>query len=165
MKLPILETQTLQKKAIGDPFLKVQLTAQQLAVLPMAQAQEAIAIPASRVTPMPNMPACVLGLLNHKSRVIWVVSLPQMLGLESQNLNVQQYNIAIIRSGKTSLGLVVPAIQGVVRHSIDTIQSPVGEVLPELTPFLRGCLMQDRETLWVFDPEAIIHSPLLIGNR
>jgi positive phototaxis protein PixI len=165
MKLPILDAQTLQQKTIGDPFLKVQLTAQQLAVLPMAQAQEAIAIPASRVTPMPNMPACVLGLLNHKSRVIWVVSLPQMLGLESQSLNVQQYNIAIIRSGKTSLGLVVPAIQGVVRFDIETIQSIEGEVRPELVPYLRGCSIQEREMLWVLDAESIVNAPIFTGNR
>jgi positive phototaxis protein PixI len=165
MKLPILDAQTLQKKAIGDPFLKVQLTSQQLAVLPMAQAQEAIAIPASRVTPMPNMPACVLGLLNHKSRVIWVVSLPQMLGLESQNLNVQQYNLAIIRSGKTSLGLVVPAIQGVVRLDTDAVQSIEGEVLPEQVPYLRGCFIQEQEMLWVLDAEAIVRAPIFTGNQ
>jgi positive phototaxis protein PixI len=165
MKLPILDAQTLQQKAIGEPFLKVQLTAQQLAVVPMAQAQEAIAIPASRVTPMPNMPACVLGLLNHKSRVIWVVSLPQMLGLESQNLNVQQYNIAIIRSGKTSLGLVVPEIRGVVRLDTETVQSIEGEVRLELVPYLRGCSIQEREMLWVLDAESIVRAPIFTGNR
>jgi positive phototaxis protein PixI len=133
--------------------------------LPMAQAQEAIAIPASRVTPMPNMPACVLGLLNHKSRVIWVVSLPQMLGLESQNLNVQQYNIAIIRSGKTSLGLVVPAIQGVVRLDVDMVQSIEGEVRPEQVPYLRGCLNQEQEMLWVLDAESIVRASIFTENR
>jgi positive phototaxis protein PixI len=165
MKLSTLDAQTLQQKAIGDPFLKVQLTAQQLVVLPMAQAQEAIAIPTSRVTPMPNMPACVLGLLNHKSRVIWVVSLPQMLGLETQNLNVQQYNVAIIRSGKTSLGLVVPEIQGVMRLDTETVQSVEGEVRPELVPYLRGCSIQEQEMLWVLDAEAIVNAPIFTGNR
>jgi positive phototaxis protein PixI len=165
MKLPILDAPMLQQKVVGDPFLKVQLTAQQLAVLPMAQAQEAIAIPAGRVTPMPNMPACVLGLLNHKSRVIWVVSLPQMLGLESQSLNVQQYNLAIIRSGKTSLGLVVPAIQGVIRLDTDAVQSIEGEVRPEQVPYLRGCSIQNQEMLWVLDAESIVQAPIFAGNR
>jgi positive phototaxis protein PixI len=165
MKLPILDAPMLQRKAVGDPFLKVQLAAQQLAVLPMAQAQEAIAIPSSRVTPMPNMPACVLGLLNHKSRVIWVVNLPQMLGLESQSLNVQRYNIAIVRSGKTPLGLVVPEIRGVIRVDLDAVQSIEGEVLPEQVPYLRGCLPQEQEMLWVLDADAIVQSPIFAGNR
>ncbi len=160
----LLDPQILQQKKTGDPYLKVLLQAGQSAVLPMAQAQEAIAIPASRVTPMPNMPACVLGLLNHKSRVIWVVNLPQMLGLEAQNLNVQQYNLAIIRSGKTSLGLVVPEIKGVVRFDIDTVQSIEGEVRPEQVPYLRGCSIQAQEILWVLDAESIIQSSIFAGN-
>jgi positive phototaxis protein PixI len=160
----LLAPQVLQQKKTGDPYLKVLLQAGQAAVLPMGQAQEAIAIPASRVTPMPNMPACVLGLLNHKSRVIWVVSLPQMLGLEFQSLNVQQYNLAIIRSGKTLLALVVPEIQGVVRFDIDMVQSIEGEVLPEQVPYLRGCLIQAQETLWVLDADSIIQAPIFAGN-
>lgn len=165
MKLPILDAQTLQQKAVGDPYLKVQLTLQQAAVLPMTQAQEAIAIPPSRVTPVPNMPAYVLGLLNQKSRVIWVVNLVQMLGLESQRLNVQQYNLAIIRSGTTPLGLVVPEIRGVVRLATETIQPLLGERLPELTPYLRGALVQAQETLWVLNADAIIESLILAGTR
>jgi positive phototaxis protein PixI len=165
MKLPILDAQTLQQKAVGDPYLKVQLTPQQAAVLPMTQAQEAIAIPPSRVTPVPNMPAYVLGLLNQKSRVIWVVNLVQMLGLESQRLNVQQYNLAIIRSGNTPLGLVVPEIRGVVRLATETVQPLLGERLPELTPYLRGTLVQAQETLWVLNADAIIESLVLAGTR
>jgi positive phototaxis protein PixI len=162
MKLPTLDAQSIQLREIGDPYLKLQLTSQRAAVLPMEQAQEAIAIPASRVTPMPNMPECVLGLLNHKSRVLWVIDLAQLLGLQTQVLTLQQYNIAIIRIGKKPLGLVVPEIKGIVRFVNETMISPIGEVSSELTPYLRGCFVQDRATLWVLDPEAIIHSPILV---
>jgi positive phototaxis protein PixI len=162
MKLPTLDAQSIQLRAIGDPYLKLQLTPLRAAVLPMEQAQEAIAVPVNRVTPMPNMPACVLGLLNQKSRVLWVIDLAQLLGLQTQVLTLQQYNIAIIRIGKKPLGLVVPEIKGIVRFVNETTISPIGEIEPELTPYLRGCFTQDQETLWVLDPEAIIHSPILI---
>ena len=159
--LPTLDSQILQQKTVGAPYLKVLLKPDQAAVLPMGQAQEAIAIPTRRVTPMPNMPACILGLLNHKSRVFWVVDLPLLLGLSTGVLNTQQYNIAIIRSGKTPLGLVVPEIQGVVRLASNEIQPAVGETLPELAPYLQGYLMQSQEILWVLDAKAIIHTSLL----
>ncbi len=161
MKLPVLDAQTRQQKAVGDPYLKVQLTLQQSAVLPMAQAQEAIAIPPSRVTSVPNMPACVLGLLNHKSRVLWVIDLSQFLALPTQALNAQQYNIAIIRVDKTLLGMVVPEINGVVRFDPEEMKSPISEVVPSLVPYLSGCLVQGQETLWVLDPTAIIQSSAL----
>jgi positive phototaxis protein PixI len=158
MNLPTIEDQAIALQVVGDPYLKVQITPQQAAVLPMGQAQEAIAIPTGRVTPMPNMPPCVLGVFNHKSRVFWVIDLPYFLGLARQNLNVQQYKIAIIKSGKTPLGLVVPEIHGVVRFATEAIQPPIGEILPGLTSYLHGCLMQGAETLWILDPEAIINS-------
>jgi positive phototaxis protein PixI len=162
MKLPTLDAQSIQLQEIGDPYLKLQLTSQRAAVLPMEQAQEAIAVPASRVTPMPNMPACVLGLLNQKSRVLWVIDLAQLLGLQTQVLTMQQYNIAIVRIGKKPLGLVVPEIKGIVRFVNETMISPIGEVEPELTPYLRGCFSEDQEMLWALDPEAIINSPILV---
>jgi positive phototaxis protein PixI len=162
MKLPTLDAQATQLHAISDPYLKLQLTPQRAAVLPMEQAQEAIAIPASRVTPMPNMPECVLGLLNQKSRVIWVIDLAQLLGLQTKVLTMQQYNIAIVRIGKKPLGLVVPEIKGIVRFVNETMISPIGEVEPGLTPYLRGCFSEDQEMLWALDPEAIIHSPILV---
>jgi positive phototaxis protein PixI len=165
MKLPILDAPMLQQKAIGDPYLKVKLALRQSAVLPMAQAQEAIAIPATRITPMPNMSACMLGLLNHKSRVIWVADLSLLLGLSTKVLTTQTYNIAIIRSGKTPLGLVVPEIQGVVRLAVESVESPIGEVLPALVPYLRGCLRQAEEMLWVLDPDAIVQSSLLTEHE
>lgn len=162
MKLPTLDAQATQLQAIGDPYLKLQLTPQRAAVLPMEQAQEAIAVPASRVTPMPNMPECVLGLLNQKSRVFWVIDLAQLLGLQAQVLTMQQYNIAIVRIGKKPLGLVVPEIQGIVRFANEAMISPIGEVEPELTPYLRGCFSEGQEMLWALDPEAIIHSSILV---
>lgn len=162
MKLPILDAQAIQLQAIGDPYLKLQLTPQRAVVLPMEQAQEAIAIPASRVTPTPNMPECMLGLLNHKSRVLWAIDLAQLLGLQTQVLTMQQYNIAIIRISKKPLGLVVPEIKGIVRFASETLLSPIGEVSPELTPYLRGCFSEGQEMLWALDPEAIINSPILV---
>jgi positive phototaxis protein PixI len=163
MKLPILDTQTLQQKAVGDPYLKMQLTLLQSAVLPMAQAQEAIAIAPSRVTPVPNMPTCVLGLLNHKSRVLWVIDLSQFLGLPNQGLNTQQYNIAIIRLDKTLLGMVVPEINGVVRFDPKEMEPLRGEIEPSLAPYLSGCFIQGSKVLWVLDPKAIIQSSALKG--
>jgi positive phototaxis protein PixI len=163
MQLSTLESQSLQ--AIGDPYLKVQLTPQMAAVLPMEHAQEAIAIPFDRITPVPNMPVSVLGLLNQRSRVFWAIDLPLMLGLSAQPINGQQYNLIIIKSNNNPLGLVVPKVQGVLRFNLDEMYSPIGEAPSSLVSYLRGCFSQAGKTLWVLDPEAIILSPTLSDNR
>ena len=165
MKSPTLDYQLLRSQSVGTPYLSVRLTAQQSAVLPMDQVQEAIAIPTSRVTPIPNRSMCVLGLLNQKSRVIWVIDLPQMLGLQTQNLHVnQQYNIAIIRSGKTPLGLVVPEIRGVLRFSTETMTVTTEPDISSIIPYLQGYITQDTEHLWVLNPDSIINSPILLQD-
>jgi positive phototaxis protein PixI len=162
MQLSTPESQSLQ--AIGDPYLKVQLTPQTAAVLPMDQAQEAIAIPCDRITPVPNMPDCVLGLLNQRSRVFWAIDLPLLLGISTQPINAQQHSLVIIKSGNSPLGLVVPKVQSVLRFSAEDMYSPIGEAPSSLVAYLRGCFTQAGKTLWVLDPESIIHSPVLSGN-
>ena len=52
----------------------------QAALLPTQQVQEAITIPTARITPMPNMPPALLGLINRRSQVLWVTDLALLLG-------------------------------------------------------------------------------------
>jgi positive phototaxis protein PixI len=144
------------KEALGEPYLQLQLTQNVLAVLPMEHAQEALVVAADTLTPIPNMPASVLGLLNRRSRVFWVVDLSQVLGLSACRTNVQQYNIILVRVGNRPLGLVVPEVEGVRRFSAAEVRSPVGAVSPAMVPFLRGCIPQQQDILLVLDPEAII---------
>jgi twitching motility protein PilI len=149
---------------VGEAYLKLQLDARTQAALPMQFAREASIVPASRLTYMPNMPPCVLGLLNQRSRVFWVVDLPQLLGLTEIDTDVQQYNIVTIEAKNAALGLVVKEVKGVTRFAQDVIQSPIGTVSSALTPYLRGYVPQTREALLILDPEGIANSSALHGN-
>lgn len=146
---------------IYKPYLQLQLGRNIPAILPMENTQEVFIVSSKRITPMPNMPECVIGVLNQRSRIFWVVNFPQMLGLPPVDINLQQYSLAIIRANEIPLGLVVPSIKGVVRLVIEEIQSPIGNVAPGLVPYLQGCLLQNKSILLVLDPEAIVNSPIL----
>lgn len=163
MKLSTPELQA-QQQVMDEPYLKVQLTAQRAALLPMEQAQEAIAIPCDRITPVPNMPDCVLGLLNQRSRVFWAIDLSLLLELSEQPLSGQQYSLVIVNSGNSPLGLVVPRVQGVLRFNTEEMGVPGGDTPSNLVSYLQGCFTQAEETLWVLDPEAIINSPTLLES-
>jgi twitching motility protein PilI len=110
---------------------------------------------------MPNMPPYVMGLLNRRSRVLWVIDLALMLGLPAVETNVQQYNLVIIGNGSSQFGVIVQAVEGVVRLTQTSIRSPLGQVSSSLVPYLRGCVLQEQEILLVLDAEAIMRSPLL----
>jgi positive phototaxis protein PixI len=165
MNFPIMETQALSfQKAVGDPYLHVQIDSQTQILLPMATTQEVLITPASRLTIMPNMSPYFLGLLNQRSRIFWVIDLPKLLDLAPLKLDIQQYSIAIIRSGKMALGLAVEKVKGVTRFPTEKIQSPIGTVEPGLIPYLRGCIAQERQIFLILEAEAILNASILKRN-
>jgi twitching motility protein PilI len=158
-----LPNQPQNKKTLGDSYLKFQFGQQIPAALSMSRAQEVVVLPVGRLTSMPNMPAHVMGLINRRSRVLWVIDLARMLGLPGVETHVQHYNLVIISNGSATLGLIVQAVEGVLRLTPESIQSPLGQVSSGLVPYLRGCVLLEQEILLVLDAEAIMRSPLLHG--
>ena len=146
---------------LGDAYLRFQLEQQTPAILSMEYAQEVLIVPVRRITPMPNMPECVLGLLNWRNQVLWAIDLALMLKLQPLMTTAQQYHMVIIRVGQVPLGLVVQEVKGVTRFTTDSIQSPIEVVTSGLIPYLYGCILQKQEILLVLNAEAIIHSPIL----
>ncbi|MEH2070711.1 MAG: chemotaxis protein CheW [Nostoc sp.] len=156
---------TLSSKPIennlADGYLKFQLNQQTGAVLSMKYTQEAIIVPVESVTSMPNMPPCILGLMNWRSRIIWVIDLPKILNLESLDYRVRQYNVIVVRVESLLLGLVVQEIKGTTKFVADEIHSPIGQVASSLVPYLCGCVVQQKEILLVLDAQAIVQSSSL----
>lgn len=165
MDTPILTPQLNQlQNPLEDAYLRFQLEQQTDAILPMEYAQEVLIVPQGRITPMPNMPTCVLGLLNRRGRVLWVIDLAQMLNLHHDGTNLRQYNVIIIRVGSVILGLVVQAVKGTTRLMSDSIQSPFRQVASSLQPYLRGYVLQQDEILLVLDAQAIVQSSIFQHN-
>jgi len=151
-------------QSAGDGYLKFRLNAQTPAVFSMRSVQEAIVLPTRRLTPMPNVPPAMMGLMNRRSRVIWVVDLAQLLELSILDFNAQQHSIILIQVGSIPLGLAVQEVEGMVRLEANQIQSPIGQVSTALVPYLRGCALhqgQKPEMLLVLDTEAIVQAPVL----
>ncbi|QKQ72673.1 chemotaxis protein CheW [Nostoc sp. TCL240-02] len=146
---------------LADSYLKFQLNQQTAAVLSMKHTQEAILVPIESVTSMPNMPTCILGLMNWRSRIIWVVDLPRMLNLESLDYRLRQYSTLVIQVESLVLGLVVQEIKGTTKFIADEIHSPIGQVASSLVPYLCGCVVQQEEILLVLDAQAIGQSSIL----
>lgn len=147
-------------KPTGDRYLSFYLNRQTPALLLMEYAQEVIIVPTSRLSPMPNMPECVLGLLNRRNRVLWVVSLAQLLELPASESSDRQYQIIIIHVEQVKLALVVQSVEGVRYFPYQNSQAPT-ELFASLAPYLSGCIAQGDETLIVLDAEKIASSPKL----
>lgn len=148
-------------QVIGDIYVRFQIDVHTPAILSMELVQEVLIIPVARITLMPNMPECILGLLNRRNRVLWVIDLAQMLNLQPVDANAQQYHVIIIRVEQVSLALIVQEVKGVTRFTPDCIQSTVELDASNITPYINGYILQQQETLLVMNAEAIRHSSIL----
>ncbi len=139
-----------------DTYLRVQLADSTQAVIPMSKMQEVLTSPCDRITVMPLMPEWVIGLLNQRSQIFWVMDLPQFLGLPPLEVEEQTYNIAIVRVDDKPVGLRVKQVYGVSRFRADLIQSPIGALPSQLEPYLRGYVLRQQSILLVLETEAIV---------
>lgn len=160
---------------IGEAYLRFQLAPSVPAVLAAWAVEETTMLPTQQVTPIPNMPTCMLGLVNRRNRVIWIAHLLQLLGLAIPDRPRQQYSTIVVQSGASldssvspssniSLGLVVDKINGVVHLPAEALQPVPAQVSPVLAPYLRGCAVQDEQILLVLDAKAIFQSSIFRGS-
>lgn len=157
-----MDTQILApqlNQVVDDVYVRFQINDHTPAILSMEYVEEVLIVPLTRITPMPNMPECVLGLINRRNRVLWVIDLAQVLNLQLDT-NTQQYQMVIIQVG-VPLALVVQEVKSVTRFTPDCIQSTVELVASDITPYINGCVVQEQETLLVINAEAIMQSPIL----
>lgn len=161
--VPASQATTLAPKAAKfvDSHLKFNLGLQTPALIATRHVQEAITVPSARVAPMPNMPAAMLGLINRRSRVLWVTDLALLMGLPVAYPNSQQYKLVLLQVNRVLLGLRVHEIEGIVSAPPEQIQPAPAHVPHTLLPFLRGCILQTNEVQLVLDAEAILQSPSL----
>ena len=168
----------------GQQFLRLQLTADLTIALALDWVEESLQINTQLVTPIPNMPPSVLGLMSSKGQIFWAINLTGLLELPIETALTQYYEVVVIKAlpidsypnpnqgyptpetgNELFLGLVVPKIKGTIRLSPDDIISFKAEVVsaevasPEieasLQPYLSGRALFDNDTLFILSAAAI----------
>jgi positive phototaxis protein PixI len=160
-------------EVIGDPYLRFQLTPEIPVLLSMERVQEAVVVPASSISPLPNLPAFSIGLMNARDRVFLVVDLAQLLGLSPLSTNPRNYQVIVIQLSEMGveasestkyLGLAVQKVRGVARFEAGQMQSLTGDFPSCLAPHLLGSLGEAAERSLVLDANSIIKALSLLEN-
>ncbi len=142
--------------ATNAAYIKCDLAPGCSAFLPMPYVQEVMTLPADHLSPIPNMAIGILGLMNRRSRVLWVLDLAQVLGMTHLNANRSHYPVAIVRVGAIALGFAVHHIGSITTLSADAI-GPVPDTIPDsLQSCLIGCTQ--LEGTWILNPAAIVQA-------
>jgi positive phototaxis protein PixI len=158
-------SQTATTQQGQDQFLSFPLAIETQAMLPVGQLTEVLTLLVGQIVPIPDMPGWVLGVYNWRGEILWVIDLPQLLGLQSLHQQARRGSSAKVivsqaqRPGGryTHLGLAVNAVDDIIWCNSGQIESPPASVVtPGLAPFLRGYhLGDDGEMRLVLDAAAI----------
>ncbi len=153
--------------SLGTGHLRVSLFEGVSVLLPMSYVQEVISLPAHRLSALPNLPAPVLGLMNRRSQVLWLVDLSYVLGIGRLDLAPQTHQVVVLKVGKLTVGFAITSIEGMVAVPPES-QVPVPtQVPPSVLPYLQMCarlsesVASESELLMVVNPEALFQSPVL----
>lgn len=110
-------------------------------LLPLGEIVEVIQIALEDIFPVPDMPACVLGVCGWRGETLWLVDLSHLTGyipLYRRPYLVDLPFAMVVQSSGQSLGLVVEQVGEVDLFDEDTIQMEPGLCSPKLEPFIRG---------------------------
>jgi positive phototaxis protein PixI len=137
------------KIASGDAYIKFKLTPKVTALLSMKQIQESLIVEAAKITPLPSMPKSTIGMMNSRDRVFCIFDLAQLLTLSSELISSRKYQVIVLQTMNEPsifIGLAVNQLQGIVRLSANTIQSPLDDTHDRIVSFLDG-VVQEGETI------------------
>ncbi len=77
----------------------------------------------TEITPVPQAPAFVEGVINLRGQIIPIVDLRKRFGMEPKEID-EQTRIVVVELGATILGLIVDSVQEVLRIPFDTVAPP-----------------------------------------
>jgi len=153
-----------------EQFLRLELSKQTKALLPIYQLSEVLKVPTDRVAPIPSMPAWVMGVYNWRGQILWIVDLANLLGLlpwHQQNTSSATHTVVVFNplSSRTNnssqqtqmLGLVVSKVTDLESCDPQLIQTASSNSSHGLAKFLRGYWMKSEDdVLAVLNGEKIL---------
>jgi positive phototaxis protein PixI len=145
-----------EQKKLGAAYLRLRIGATATAAVSMQAARAVLVVNVDRLTPLPNMPSYVIGLLAHRSRVLWALDLAKILGYPPVDLRRSKVNIVLLEIDRQMVAFAVPEISGVLRFMPEEIISPLANFSSELVPYLQGWLPYEGDTLLILSARALV---------
>ena len=150
----------------GTAYVRLKLTEQMDALLPINRIEESHVIAVEKVTPLPGMPHCAIGMMNSREHVFCVFDLAELLSIPNVMLAPQEYQILVINTSgintknldndnKNFVGLFVSQIQGITRISDENIHNYT-DLQEEFSSFITGYILEDQRKTIILDVDIIV---------
>ncbi|NDJ75111.1 MAG: purine-binding chemotaxis protein CheW [Chloroflexi bacterium] len=112
------------------------------------------------ITPVPNLPAWVLGVINLHGEIVSTVDLAAFLALE-QTTPAQRTPemLFVAQAADQKIGLMVDSIEQIFTVPAEQVVSPPFKIEPNLVPYLRGAFDRDEQFVRLIDCERLLLGP------
>lgn len=114
----------------------------------------------TEITPVPNVPAFIRGVINLRGDVTCVLDMRSFIGLAP--LEDQESGWLVVVCGaetRRSLALLVDEMSSLVRISGRKVKPPAGKVEDRVIPLLQGVVEQRDRVLGVLSVDSLLGSP------
>jgi len=114
-------------------------------------------IRSTEVTPVPNSPSFVEGVINLRGDIIPVIDLRKRLSLYLSDSDVEKNWVLILRIGNRVVGFIVDNVSEVLKIAEDDIDPPPNIVIAGLeNQYIRGVCEIDNRLLIILDFESVL---------
>ena len=113
--------------------------------------------PLRELTPVPCTPPYILGVMNHRGRILPILDLRNLFALAAQEMTAESRVVAVEVDGMT-FGILADAVLGTMQVGIHEVVLPPVTLLHDQQAALRGVT---GEMIAVLDLEALARDPRL----
>jgi purine-binding chemotaxis protein CheW len=117
--------------------------------------------PLRELTPVPCTPPHILGVVNHRGRLLPILDLRKLFALAAHNVTAESRIVAVEVGGMT-FGILADAMLGTIRVGVHEVMPLPGTLLHDHQAFLQGIT---GEIVAVLDLEALVRDPRLTVNE
>lgn len=111
---------------------------QQCFGLPISLVQEIIDIDVAKVTPLPYLPPCFLGVINLRGNILWVIDIREFLGLTTQNDNRNIGQVIVIQYEEKQVGIFVDKMGKIENYPTASFQAAPSTLEGTKAEFIKG---------------------------
>lgn len=111
------------------------------------------------ITPVPNVPDWVLGIINLRGDIISVVDCGAFLQVHNRGV-VEMSSFCVVRNQKRDLitSLLVDRIEGMLNLAGDVTPLPTEQLTDQLVPYLQGVYEHQGQLLKILNLEGLLSS-------
>jgi purine-binding chemotaxis protein CheW len=118
-------------------------------------------VPLPELTPVPHTPPFVLGVVNHRGRILPVLDLPKLFQLPARAI-AERVQVVAVSAGGMSFGIVADAVVGTVRVAVEDLAAPPVGATGDHQGVLRGVT---EGLVAVLDLEALARDRRILVNE